>query len=147
MNKDLRVFMMPFIDELIAARQGVKSYFQKEIKKADSNISYEMFQVLMFLWSKNKVNQQEIANKVQKGKASLTPLIDNLSKLNLVTRTEDPTDRRNKIIALTDEGQNFKKKFEPVIIEFCSVFNAAIPADAIKEMTLVLSKMTGAITN
>jgi DNA-binding MarR family transcriptional regulator len=142
MKKDVRKFMMPFIDELIAARQAIKSYFQKRINQIDSNISYEMFQVLNVLWGENEVNQQEIANKIQKGKASLTPLIDNLSKFNLVTRSEDPADRRNKIIALTEDGLNFKKKFEPVIIEFCNLCSAGIAEQTIREMTTALSKMT-----
>src|SRR3569832_781241 len=101
--------MVPFMDNLIAVRQAVKIFFQRRVKELDSDISYEMFQVLNVLWRKNEVNQQEIANAVQKGKASLTPLIDNLVKLQLVTRTEDSADRRNKIITLTKEGQAFQR--------------------------------------
>lgn len=142
MEKDVRVFMMPFVDELIAARQAIKSYFQKQINLVDPNVSYEMFQVLNVLWSKKEHNQQEIANAIQKGKASLTPLIDNLSKLELVTRTEDAVDRRNKIVSLTGKGRDFQKKFEPVLIEFCNTFNANIPEHTIKELTGALSKMT-----
>jgi DNA-binding MarR family transcriptional regulator len=142
MEKDVRVFMMPFVDELIAARRAIKSYIQKQINMVDPNVSYEMFQVLHVLWAKNEYNQQEIANAIQKGKASLTPLIDNLSKLELVTRTEDTVDRRNKIIALTGKGRDFQKTFEPVLIEFCNSFNANIPEHTIRELTGTLSKMT-----
>lgn len=135
-------FMMPFVDELISARKAIRAYFQREIKKVDPDISYEMFQVLSVLWRKNELNQQEIANTVQKGKASLTPLIDNLSRLKLVTRTEDAGDRRNKIISLTNEGTKIQRKFDSIIKEFSVAFNAGVPEDTVREFTKILSKMT-----
>jgi len=104
--------MSGFVDAIITARQSIKSFLLPRIKELNGHeLTYEMFQVLHVLWSKSEVNQQEIANRVQKSKASLTPLIDNLAKLKLVTRTEDAADRRNKIISLTTEGRLYQKKF------------------------------------
>jgi len=139
--------MVPFMDNLIAVRQAVKSFFQRRIKELDSDISYEMFQVLNVLWRKNEVNQQEIANAVQKGKASLTPLIDNLVKLEMVTRTEDSSDRRNKIITLTKEGQEFQKKMEPIFNDFYTQFSAGIPEKEIQAATSLLSKILNRTNN
>ncbi|MDV6167001.1 MarR family winged helix-turn-helix transcriptional regulator [Flavobacterium sp. DG1-102-2] len=101
-------------------------------------ISYEMFQVIYVLWRKNEVNQQEIANAVQKGKASITPLIDNLCRIKLVTRTEDINDRRNKIISLTPEGKLYKQKFDPLMKEFYNIFQGDIPDGKIREVMAIL---------
>lgn len=139
--------MPPLIDEIIAARQAIKSYFQRRIKQLDKDVSYEMFQVLNVLWRNNEVNQQEIANAVQKGKASVTPLIDNLVRLNLVTRIEDNNDRRNKIIALTPEGIAFQKKFDPVIDEFCEIFSAGLEEATVRHLTAMLSKMARTVNS
>ncbi len=146
MKEENNQAMINFVDAIITARQAVKHYFQQRTKDTHSEVSYEMFQVLNILWRKNEVNQQEIANSVQKGKASLTPLIDNLVKINLVTRTEDPADRRNKIIALTTEGKLYKKKFAPMINEFYELFNADVPEQEIKEFTAMLLKMSAKIS-
>lgn len=134
--------MSYFVDAVITARQAIKQYIVQKVKETNSEISYEMFQVLVVLWKKGDVNQQEIANAVQKGKASLTPLLDNLTKVNLVTRTEDPADRRNKIISLTDEGRLCQKMFEPMMNEFYRVFNGDIPVEKIQEITGLLLKMS-----
>lgn len=144
-NKDDNADMNYFVDAVITARQSIKHYFQQNIKETHQEVTYEMFQVLNVLWKKNEVNQQEIANAVQKGKASLTPLIDNLAKINLVTRREDTADRRNKIISLTEEGKLYKKKFEPMMNEFFRLFNADIPEEKIKEVTVLLLKMSSRI--
>lgn len=142
MKEDNNQGMINFVDAIVTARQAIKHYFQQRTKDTHSEVSYEMFQVLNILWRKNEVNQQEIANAVQKGKASLTPLIDNLVKINLVTRTEDPADRRNKIIALTAEGKLYEKKFAPMVNEFYTLFNADVPEQKIKEFTAMLLKMS-----
>lgn len=139
--------MASFIDAVITLRKSIKQYFQQKIKEMDNpDITYEMFQVLVVLWKTNRVNQQEIANNVQKGKASLTPLIDNLVNINLVTRTEDPADRRNKIIALTKNGLEYQKKFAPMINEFYSLLKAEKAEEQIKKTTQLLIEMSGYIT-
>ncbi len=56
----------------------------------------------------------EIANVTAKDKASVTYVLDNLVKRKLVYRQEG-TDRRNKIIFLTNEGKMMKKKVQPWI--------------------------------
>jgi DNA-binding MarR family transcriptional regulator len=133
--------MIQFVDAVVSARQAIKLFLMPKIKELDGHeITYEMFQVLNVLWRKSEVNQQEIANAVQKGKASVTPLIDNLSRINLVTRTEDPNDRRNKIISLTSEGLLYREKFAPLLNEFYDTFKTGISDEKITEMTKILLK-------
>lgn len=139
--------MSGFVDAIITARQSIKSFLLPRIKELNGHeLTYEMFQVLHVLWSKSEVNQQEIANRVQKSKASLTPLIDNLAKLKLVTRTEDAADRRNKIISLTTEGRLYQKKFEPLLHEFYLTFKGDIPFEKLKEVTSLLLQLSNNIS-
>lgn len=139
--------MSGFVDAIITARQSIKSFLLPRIKELNGHeLTYEMFQVLHVLWSKSEVNQQEIANRVQKSKASLTPLIDNLAKLKLVTRTEDATDRRNKIISLTTEGRLYQKKFEPLLHEFYLTLKGDIPFEKLKEITSLLLQLSSNIS-
>lgn len=46
------------------------------------------------------MNQQQIADSVFKNKASLTSLLANMERKDLVVRNEDTSERRNKIIIL-----------------------------------------------
>ena len=138
-NKKESGAIIEFVDAVINVRQAFKQLAQQKIKDLhDREISYEMLQVLLVLWKKNQVNQQEVANTVQKNKASLTPLIDNLVKKKLVTRSEDPGDRRNKIISLTPTGKQYKKKFAPMMTELYAIIKGDIPDEKLQQTTTIL---------
>jgi len=140
--------VLEFVDAVITIRQTIKQLAQKKIKEwHDRELTYEMLQVMMVLWRKNQVNQQEVANTVQKNKASLTPLIDNLVKINLVTRTEDPSDRRNKIISLTNKGKEYKKKFAPMLTEIYTLIKGDVPDEKLKEIAGLLLMVSGNIVD
>jgi DNA-binding MarR family transcriptional regulator len=100
-----------------------------------------MLQVLTHLWEKDGVNQQELANLLHKDKASLTYLIDNLSKRGLVKRTEDVDDRRNKIITLQPEAIRLRNVLRPWVDEMYAIAGKDIPVQQLKEATLMNEKM------
>jgi DNA-binding MarR family transcriptional regulator len=131
--------IIEFVDAVINVRQAIKQLAQQKIKDLhDRELTYEMLQVLLVLWKKNQVNQQEVANTVQKNKASLTPLIDSLVKRKLVTRSEDPVDRRNKIISLTHTGKQYKKKFAPMMTEMYALIKGDMPDEILKQTAAIL---------
>jgi DNA-binding MarR family transcriptional regulator len=133
-----------FVDAVINVRQAIKQLAQQKLRELhDREITYEMLQVLIVLWKKHQVNQQEVANAIQKNKASLTPLIDNLVEIDLVTRSEDPGDRRNKIITLTKKGKEYKKKFTPMMDEIYLLVKGNIPDGKLKEITGMLLMVCG----
>ena len=128
-----------FVDAIISVRQSLKQLAQQKLRDLhDREITYEMLQVLIVLWKKHQVNQQEVANAVQKNKASLTPLLDSLVGMGLVTRTEDSGDRRNKIITLTKKGKDYKKKFSPMIQDIYRIVKGTISDDRLREVTVLL---------
>jgi len=133
--------LIELMDVIHSLRQALRARLQTKMREYDFGITYEMFQVLLFLWKKNGVNQQEIADNVQKNKASLTPLIDNLVKRKLVTRTEDSSDRRNKIISLTQEGVQFEEKFKPILMGFHEVFTTSISISQLESVINMLQKL------
>lgn len=106
-----------FIHQMTKVNQTLRAFMRRKFKESGINITFEMLQVLRFLWEKNGVNQQEIADTIMKDKASLTYLIDNLVRRKLVRRTTDNRDRRNKIIILTEEGLELKGLINPWIKE------------------------------
>ncbi|GGB21198.1 hypothetical protein GCM10011511_51200 [Puia dinghuensis] len=136
-----------FVDAIINVRQAIKQLAMQKLRELhDREISYEMLQVMLVLWKKHQINQQEVADTVQKNKASLTPLIDNLVGKGLVTRSEDPVDRRNKIITLTKKGQDYRKKFTPMINDIYRLVKGDIPDGKLKEVTGLLLAVSGKIT-
>ena len=74
------------------------------------DITPEQWTVLIFLWEKDGVTQQELCNATFKDKPSMTRLIDNMEKQHLVVRISDKKDRRTNLIHLTKDGKQLEDK-------------------------------------
>lgn len=129
------------LDAITSLRSAMRQFISRIIKEGEYDITYEMMQLLLVLWRGHEVNQQEIANLLIKNKASITPLIDNLSKRKLVVRTEDPSDRRNKIIALTKAGRDFMEAFMPALDDFFAKIETDISVEEMDQVGGLLMKM------
>lgn len=132
----------PLVDAIIALRTSLKQYYIQKIKEQQLDITYEMLQVLATLWKKERMNQQDIAVAIQKNKASVTPLIDNLCKRNLVKRVSDPNDRRNNLIELTPKGDAYRELLNPVQQDLYQVILKEITPQKVSEVTELLEKLT-----
>ena len=97
----------------ISAAINRKMY--RSFRKENIDITPEQWSVLYYLWEKDGVNQQELCNATFKDKPSMTRLIDNLEKQQLVTRTTSQHDRRINIINLTEKGRKLDEMTQPVV--------------------------------
>lgn len=78
-------------------------------------ISPEQWTVLIFLWEKDGVTQQELCNATFKDKPSMTRLIDNMERQHLVVRISDKKDRRTNLIHLTKTGKEIEERTSAIV--------------------------------
>lgn len=83
-------------------------------------------------------SQSELATAVHRDKTRLIPILDRLESKQLLTRTPDPADRRNRVIALTDEGRAVLTACRGDIREMEARFLEAVPADKRRTFVEVL---------
>lgn len=140
MEKDITE-IKTLIDAILNLRVGMKYYVQRKIREGNLNLTYEMLQVMGVLWNRGDLNQQEIADSIQKSKGSLTSLLDNLAKRNLIIRTEDPSDRRNKIISLTKSGKEYELQLLPLLNGFYQSLQTGLSKEELEKMTGLLRVM------
>jgi DNA-binding MarR family transcriptional regulator len=119
----------------------LRQNIQVKIKEHNLDISFELLEIMALLWRKDGMNQQELADKVIKDKSSMTYLIDNLVKRNLVTRVEHETDRRHKLIFITEEGKKLEEKLHPWVIEMYRKATDEIDAAEIDKAISLVRKM------
>lgn len=82
----------------------------RNFREYNLDITPEQWTVLLFLWEKEGVTQQELCHVTFKDKPSMTRLINNMEKQNLVKRTACDTDKRINLIYLTSYGRNLEDK-------------------------------------
>jgi Transcriptional regulators len=136
-----------FMQTILQTRASFKQAIQRGLRKHNIDITYEMLQVMACLWKHEGVNQQELADKTFKDKASLTYLINNLEKRELVVRQEDPNDRRNKLIMVTERGHVWQKKMQPLINKIHEFAAERIDMENIEDHITFLRKLDNEFKN
>ena len=106
--------------ELFAILNGrlsmiINRYMYGKFRELELGITVEQWTVLACLWQKDKVTQQSLSDITFKDKPSITRLIDNLEKGGLVVRVPDRSDRRAKLIHLTQKGVDLEQKATEIV--------------------------------
>ena len=103
----------------------------------------EQWTVMIYLWEKDGVTQQELCNATFKDKPSMTRLIDNMERQHLVVRISDKKDRRNNLIHLTKTGKDIEPQARMVVsktlkeaLEGIEVKDLQISQDVLKKIFL-----------
>ena len=92
------------------ASTAIARRLQKNFKQNGVDITIEQWSVLYHLWKQDGISQQELCASTFRDKPSITRLVDNLEKLNLVKRVASRNDRRINMIYLTDEAEGLQDR-------------------------------------
>src|SRR5947207_14091191 len=92
------------------ASTAIARRLQKKINARGINLTIEQWSVLYHLWKKEGLSQQELCNATFRDKPSITRLVDNLERLNLVKRVASDNDRRINLIYLTKQAQKMQEE-------------------------------------
>ncbi|MBC7651035.1 MAG: MarR family transcriptional regulator [Deinococcales bacterium] len=87
------------------ASTAVARRLQKNFRTAGLEITIEQWSVLYHLWKEDCLSQQELCNRTFRDKPSITRLIDNLEKQDLVKRMPSKNDRRINLVCLTSNAR------------------------------------------
>ena len=89
---------------------AINRKLSRNFRQEGVEITPEQWTILLFLWEKDGVTQQELCNATFKDKPSMTRLIDNMERQHLVVRISDKKDQRNNLIHLTKTGRELENK-------------------------------------
>lgn len=106
-NFDIQLIFAILNGKVSAAinRKLIRNFRQNSL-----DITPEQWTVLLYLWEKDGVTQQELCNATFKDKPSMTRLIDNMERQHLVVRISDKKDRRTNLIHLTKDGKEIESR-------------------------------------
>jgi DNA-binding MarR family transcriptional regulator len=92
------------------ASTAIARRLQKNFKQAGVEITIEQWSVLYHLWKVDGMSQQQLCEATFRDKPSITRLLDNLEKLNMVKRVASKDDRRINMIYLTPEANKLQEQ-------------------------------------
>ena len=78
--------------------------------KNQFDVTVEQFGILVLLWYEEGINQQSIANHLNRDKTTITRVVQNMIKKSLIVKIPDQVDKRNKLIYLTEKGRSLNNE-------------------------------------
>lgn len=116
-----------------------KNYIKNKL--APNNLAPEQSLIMMLLWEKDGLNQNEIAKKLNKDKTNITRMAVNLEQKGFIRRVSCGKDWRALKVYLTDEGKELGHKVIPITEQFNELVCRGISNEEIILLKKILSKM------
>ncbi|WP_061933904.1 MarR family winged helix-turn-helix transcriptional regulator [Aureimonas sp. AU22] len=103
---------VPLEDQLCFAIYSAGIAIQRAYKPLldELGLTYPQYLVLNVLWRRDAQTVGAVAQQLALESSTLTPILKRLAAAGLVQRTSDPTNGRQVIIALTDEGKALRSR-------------------------------------
>ncbi|HEX6333263.1 MAG TPA: MarR family transcriptional regulator, partial [Flavisolibacter sp.] len=114
---------------------------QKKFNQSGVNLTIEQWSVLYHLWKEDGKSQQELCNATFRDKPSITRLVDNLEKLNLVRRVSHEVDRRVNKVFLTRQAQKLQDQTMQLAEETLNEALEGVPVEHVNVCKEVLQKV------
>ena len=73
-------------------------------------ITYPQYLVLMVLWEKDNLPVNDIAHRLMLETNTVTPLLQRMEKLGIVSRKKGEQDKRQQIVSLTKKGKELEEE-------------------------------------
>ncbi|MBZ4188998.1 MarR family winged helix-turn-helix transcriptional regulator [Niabella beijingensis] len=90
------------------ASTAIARRLQKKFNQADLSLTIEQWSVLYHLWKEDGISQQDLCKATFRDKPSMTRLVDNLERADMVKRIHSRADRRKNLIFLTDKAKEMQ---------------------------------------
>lgn len=129
------------------ASTAIARRLQKKFNSSGVSLTIEQWSVLYHLWKQDGVNQQELCTATFRDKPSITRLVDNLEKLNLVKRVSDDKDKRINKIFLTKQAFRLQEETMQLAEETLNEALKGVPPDQIDVCKEVLQKVYENLNN
>ena len=123
------------------ASTAIARRLQKKFNSAGLNLTIEQWSVLYHLWKEDGKSQQELCNATFRDKPSITRLVDNLEKLQLVKRVASENDRRINKIHLTKQALKLQEQTMMLAEETLNDALSGVPANQINLCKEVLQRV------
>jgi len=97
--------------------KALSEYVNNSFQKLGFEIRFEDWATLQTLYNRPKITQQELADVLYKDKTFITRIVDKLEERMWVKRLSCKSDRRNKFVKLTKEGNLFYTSNKDIVNE------------------------------
>ena len=129
----------PVARQIYLTSQAMRNFAEKVLRPYDLTI--EQLHLLKNMPGDSSLTQREFCDVANKTPANMTRMLDRLEIKGLVTRRDNPKDRRASLLNLTPQGQSVVSDVHSVFEAFSSQLLEGISEKDQKTMRKSLEKM------
>lgn len=109
-----------------------------------TGISLEMCGALRVLNAHGKITQQALADFLLRNRSVTKRLVDNGIKLELITSSKSDTNKKIKLLSLTEKGQQVLMASAPILDGYTAQFQGNLSDQESQQLTQLLAKLVRA---
>ena len=117
-----------------------RTFFERRLN--DSNIGFTEHSILMYLSKSDTVNQEQIAKHFMLDKGSVAKTLYKLEKKQFISRADNPQNRREKLIKITEEGFNIVSTLNEEFQQLHSYLFEGLSEDELQSFILTIQKIS-----
>ena len=129
------IFIYSYIEEFIG---DYVKYLDERFK--DENISETEFPLLMRIRLNDKTTQKELVELFRKSESQTAKILQKFEEDGYITRKENPTNRSQKLVQMTDEGIEKTDELLNIILGWETRITKNLNEDEIKSLKNLLYK-------
>lgn len=119
----------------------LKQFIAAKLRKAQVPLTPEQFMLIDLLWNHGPMSQQELADRMQKDKNSVTQLVDAIERKGFVVRQQNAKDRRSNTIILTDKAIELRDEAKQKGISILDEMLEGISEEELRSFLSTLHKL------
>jgi MarR family transcriptional regulator for hemolysin len=128
-------------DFSIIVRQS-RIFCEHKLHYAGIDIGFPAQSVLMYLAAYDQVNQDTVARHFMIDKGAIAKTISKLEENSFVRRWENPENKREKLLSLTDKGSRTIDRMQEVLLEWQQTLYRGLDPEQIK----TIEELAGILT-
>lgn len=120
--------------------------FDKLLQQNSIEISGGQGRILFLLWKQDHLTMTEISRQTSLAKNTVTVVIDGMVKKGIVLREQNPVNRRETIISLTDRARAMQEKYELVSQQMNAMFYDGFSPEEQQQFEVYLLRILTTLT-
>jgi len=120
------------------------SVFSERMREAGFDVTPVQFSALSALATNPQVDQATLAGLIGHDRVTMGAVLDRLQNKGLIERRTSPSDRRAKVLNLTDKGHDLLQDVTPLVWSLQTDILAGLSADERSEMLRLMQKTVDA---
>jgi DNA-binding MarR family transcriptional regulator len=127
-------------------RQVAGRIFERMLNKYSIEINSAQGRIMFALWQQDNISINELAQKTQLKKSTLTSMLDRLEAMGYIKRQRSKKDRRIILIKRTNKDKNLEQKYIDLSQEHATIFYKGFSESQIDSFEMDLKRVLNNLT-